>query len=164
MVTLHTMCFICLGWLRVGQTLEHLKSKSLQESNPSLWADLTPGTSGCNWFHITVDSLHHLSAQGGPGQPRRAGDRGRRARADGGAEAVLPRAEGAAHPVGVRRQAAQGVQGWILAGKEGEYRFDSKCRAFFKHRVVKLVCITLGYELHAWLERATLMLSDYSRG
>ena len=26
--------------------------------------------------------------------------------------------------MGVRRQAAQGVQGWILAGKEGEYKLQ----------------------------------------
>ena len=57
---------------------------------------------------------------GGPGQPGRAGDGGRRARADGRAQALFPGVEGAAHPVGVRRPPAQGLQGGRLASQEGE--------------------------------------------
>jgi hypothetical protein len=62
---------------------------------------------------------------GWPGGPREygcAGDGGRRARVDGRAEALLPRAQGAAHPLGVRGPAHRRLQPAQQEGKNQRYR------------------------------------------
>jgi hypothetical protein len=59
---------------------------------------------------------------GGPREHGGARDGGRRARVDGRAEALLPRAQGAAHPLGMRGPAHCRLQPAQQEGKNQRYR------------------------------------------